>query len=277
MKPVMETGNDKRDVLRQFIVAVSAIVAVVGSFIGSGAAGGTEIQKASGGALAADATLVAPHGPAFAIWSLIYAGLLAYAVWQFLPSQRRQERHRRIGYPVAASLLLNAAWILSIQFDQLWLSVPVIIILLAVLLWIFVLLREHHSTSRTDGIITDGSLGLYLGWVSVATLANISAWTVAEGFSGFGMDPVYWTISAVLAAVSIGVVIALYGRGGVAPAASLAWGLSWIAVARLIGDLKSTPVAVVALVGAVVIIAVTVAARVKVKAQPAVISRTGGR
>ena len=105
------------DLARQLTVAVSAVAAVVGGFIGSGAAGGTPIQDAAGGALAADATLIAPGSGAFDIWTVIYIGLLAYAVWQFLPAQRTLERHRRVGYLVAASLLLNAAWILSIQFD----------------------------------------------------------------------------------------------------------------------------------------------------------------
>ena len=105
--------NTRNDLARQLTVAVSAVLAVIGSFIGSGAAGGQPVQDAAGGALAADATLIAPGTGAFSIWSLIYFGLLAYAVWQFLPAQRTAERHRRLGYPVAASLLLNAAWILE--------------------------------------------------------------------------------------------------------------------------------------------------------------------
>src|SRR5688500_13406739 len=61
------TGND---LARQLTVAISAVLAVVGSFIGSGAAGGTPIQEAAGGALAADATLIAPGSGAFSIWTL---------------------------------------------------------------------------------------------------------------------------------------------------------------------------------------------------------------
>ena len=129
--------NEPRDTLRQAVVLVSAIIAVVGAFIGSGAAGGTPIQNAAGGALAADATPIAPGGPAFAIWTPIYVGLLAYAVWQSLPKQRTDERQRRLGYPIAASLILNATWILSIQFGFLTASVPIIAALLAVLIWAF--------------------------------------------------------------------------------------------------------------------------------------------
>ena len=73
------TATRGGDLARQLTVAVSAVLAVIGSFIGSGAAGGTPVQDAAGGALAADATLIAPGSGAFSIWSLIYFGLLAYA------------------------------------------------------------------------------------------------------------------------------------------------------------------------------------------------------
>ena len=129
--------KNTRDTVRQSVVVASAIIAVVGAFIGSGAAGGTPIQYAAGGALAADATPLAPGGPAFAIWTPIYAGLVAYAVWQLLPSQRADQRQRRLGYPIAISLILNAAWILSIQFDFLAASVPIIVALLAALVVAF--------------------------------------------------------------------------------------------------------------------------------------------
>jgi hypothetical protein len=100
--------SQPRDRLRQIVVLLSAVFAVIGSFIGSGAAGGNAIQTASGGALAADATPIAPGGPAFAIWTPIYAGLVLYAIWQFLPRQTSDPRQRRLGYAIAASLVLNA-------------------------------------------------------------------------------------------------------------------------------------------------------------------------
>lgn len=263
MKPLSEIDAARKDLQRALIVAISAIVAIVGSFIGSGVVVGTPVQEAAGGALSAESTLIAPYGTAFSIWSVIYTGLLIYTVWQFLPKQRGQDLHRRLGVPAVASLLLNAAWILTIQLGLLLLSVIVIIALLASLLWIFVILHDHPPASRADGLITGGAFGLYLGWVSVATLANLAAWTVAEGFGGFGMEPVYWGITAILAAVSVGIIIALYGRGRLAPAVSLVWGISWIAVGRTIGEPQSTPVAIVAVAGAVIIAAVTVAARLK--------------
>lgn len=246
--------RDARDTARQITVAASAVVAVVGSFIGSGAAGGTPIQDAVGGALAADATLIAPAAPAFSIWSVIYLGLLAYAVWQFLPAQSGAQRHRRIGYWVAASLVLNAAWILSIQFDLLPLSVPIIAVLLAVLLRILLELTASPSTSRLDAVITDGSLGLYLGWVTIATAANVTAWLVASGFTGFGWPTELWSVLVIVAAAAAGVAIAIAGRGRIAPALSLSWGLAWVAVGRLTGEPASTVTAVAAIAAVVVVL-----------------------
>ncbi len=257
------TGRQGNDLVRQIVVAASAVVAVIGSFIGSGAAGGTQIQHASNGALAADATLIAPYGPAFSIWSVIYLGLVAYAVWQFLPAQKTATRHRRLGYPVAASLLLNAAWILSIQFDLLWLSVPVIIVLLAVLARIFVLMLANKPLSTLDAVITDGTMGLYLGWVCVATAANIAAVLVASGFNGFGLDANAWAVLVLAVAAAVGIALAFYGRGRLSPAAALCWGLAWVAVARLSGELLSPPAATAAIVGAALVLALTVAARLR--------------
>lgn len=254
---------DTTDRRRQITVAVSAVIAIIGSFIGSGAVVGTPIAQAAGGALAADATLVAPGTGAFQIWGIIYLGLVAYAVWQFLPGQRSAERHRRLGYPVALSLLLNAAWILSIQFGLLALSVPVIAALLAVLVVAFLRAVRSTPTSALDAVITDGTIGLYLGWVSVATVANVTALLVANGFDGFGIVGAAWGIALVALAGIAGIALAIAGRGRIAPMLSLAWGLGWIAIARFSGDLVSIPVAVAAVVTTLVLVVVTLVIRLR--------------
>lgn len=252
-----------RDLIRQVVVAVSAVVAIVGSFIGSGAAGGTPIQDAAGGALSATATPVAPAGPAFAIWSVIYLGLIAYAVWQFLPAQRTAERHRRLGYWVAGSLLLNAVWILSVQFGLLPLSLPIIAALLFVLGWSFALCLRHRPSGRLDALFTDGTIGLYLGWVSIATVANATAVLKVAGLDGYGLDPDLWAVVVLALAALVGIALAIVGRGRIAPALSLSWGLAWVAVGRLSGELHSTPAGVAALVAAVLVLGSTVLIRVR--------------
>jgi hypothetical protein len=251
-----------RDTVRHVVVAVSAVLAVVGSFFGSGAAGGTPIAEAAGGALSADATLIAPAGPAFAIWTLIYLGLLAYAVWQFFPSVRASTRHRVLGYPIAASMLLNAAWILSVQAGLLWVSVAIIAVLLAVLCVAYSVCIRRPPRALADALITDGTIGLSLGWVAIATAANVTAALVESGFDGAGIAPEVWSVLVIeLAAIAIAV-LGVVSRGGIAPMLSASWGLGWVAFGRLSGEPHSVATGVAAIIGIALIVVATLTARV---------------
>ncbi|MGD8166179.1 tryptophan-rich sensory protein [Herbiconiux sp. P16] len=263
MTAATSTSPVRSDRTRQVVVAAGAVIAVVGSFIGSGAAGGTPIQDAAGGALSADATLIAPAGPAFSIWSVIYAGLLAYAVWQFLPRQTASPRQRRLGYPIAVTLLLNAAWILSVQAGLLALSAVVIVVLLAALLLTFVLVvrTRRSGQSWVESVVVDGTAGLYLGWVCVATAANLTSALMVAGFDGFGWSPDAWGCAIVIVAGLAGLALAVFGNGRLAPSAALAWGLVWVAVSRISGDLVSPLVASVAITTAIAVVVVTVMIR----------------
>ncbi|MCS6549398.1 tryptophan-rich sensory protein [Curtobacterium flaccumfaciens pv. flaccumfaciens] len=247
---------------KRIAVAVSAVVAVIGAYVGSGAAGGTPIQDAAGGALSASSTAIAPDGPAFSIWSVVYAGLIGYAALQLFRTAN-DERHERLVVPAVLSLLLNAAWILSVQFGFLWASEPIIVALLVVLIWTFTILRRTPSRGVVEAILTDGTFGLYLGWVCVATAANTAAVLTAAGFRGFGLGQDPWGVLVAAVAGLVGVLIALWGRGRLAPMASVAWGLAWVAAARFEGPLVSVPTAIAAVVAAAAVVVVTVMVRAR--------------
>lgn len=250
------------DLVRQIVVLVSAVLAVVLAAVGSGAFGGTSVADAAGGALSATATTVAPATTAFSIWSVIYLGLIAYAVYQALPAQRATTRHRRLGYWVAASMLLNAGWLFAaVQLGSVWLAAAVIVVLVLVLARIFVICFHTASGGWIDAIVTDGTLGLYLGWVSVATVANIAAALVDSGFDGFDFTAGFWSAVVLGFAALVGVALAFAGRGRIAPALSLSWGLAWIAVGRLTGEPENAVAGVAAIVASAVVLVVTIAVR----------------
>lgn len=250
------------DTVRTTVVAISAVVAVVGGFLGSGAVVGTPIDQAAGGALSASSTLVAPGGPAFSIWSVIYAGLVVLAVHQLLPRQRSDPRQRAVGWWVAASLLLNAAWILIAQAGSVVGALVAITALLAVLVVAFARLLPSRPSSVVQAVVLDGVVGLYLGWVAIATVANAAGALVgAAGWSATGAGATAWAVAVLLVAAGVGVLLALAGRGRLAPAASLAWGLVWIAIARTTGAPVSTVTAVAAVVAALVVVASAVVLR----------------
>lgn len=252
-------ATDRRDRTRQVAVLVGSFLAVAGAFLGSGALGGTPIAEAAGGALSADATHLAPGSPAFSIWSVIYTGLVAGAVWQVLPAQRRDPRQRRIGWWVLASMVLNAVWIGVVQAGALALSVVVIVVLLATLAVVLVRMGERAPSGRVERLVVDGTLGLYLGWVSVATAANIAAALASAGLTDPPGGADVWAVVVLAVVALLGLAVARYSGGRLGIALAMAWGLAWIAVARWTGE-PTSPTTAVAAVSAACVVLVAAAA-----------------
>lgn len=252
------TTNDR---VRQVATTLSAAAMLVGTLYGTGVLG-ERVEESSGGSLSATATLLAPAGTAFSIWSVIYVGLVAYVVWQWVPSNAGSARGRSIGWLAALSMILNGGWLLVTQADWLWGSVVVILALAVTLGLIMVRLTTLRPERGTiERIVVDGTFGLYLGWVTVATVANIAA-TLADS----GVEPEQGTaevLAVVVLAATAGIAVFLAqrlgGRIGVALAAT--WGLAWIAVGRAATEPESTVTAVAAAVAALVVVIATVLSR----------------
>lgn len=252
----------RSDTVRQAGVLVLAVLATAAATVGSGAFGGTPIDQAADGALSATATPVAPGGPAFSIWSVIYTGLLAYAVWQALPARRTDPRQRRTGWLAALSMLLNAAWIGVVQAGGLWPSVLVVVALLAVLVAVLRVCLAVPARTRVEAVLVDGTFGLYLGWVTVATIANVTAALAASDVGPLGLGATGWSVTLMVVAGALGVAYARWTGGRLAVALALAWGLAWVAVARSTGEPRDGAVALTAALAAAVTLGAAVVVRV---------------
>lgn len=222
---------------RHVLVLIGSLVAIGAAAWGSGAFGGTPIAEAADGALAADATLLAPASPAFAIWTLIYAGLVGFAIYQALPAQRDNSRAQSVGWLVLASLALNAVWIAVVQASWLWASVAVLAAIVVTLAAAAARLARSRPRAWPERLLVDAPVGLYLGWACVATIANVAA---AGGASITGFDAAdgrWFAVAALVAAAVLGVMLARGLRGSttlaVATGVALAWGLWWIAMGRI--------------------------------------------
>lgn len=250
------THSRSADLVPRIVVTVSLVICVTGSMIGVGLFGGTPIASAAGGALAPDATPLAPASTAFSVWTVIYLGLAGFTVLQWFPAPApaAEARRRRLRLPVAGTMVLNAAWILVVQAGRLWLSVLVIAALLALLGRVFAILVRSRPNGPVERVLVDGVLGVYLGWVCVATAANVAAALAASGFHGAGIGPDWWAVAVLAVVGAIGVVLAVRSGGRIAVAAAIAWGLVWIAVARWDGAPQSVPAAVAAAVAAAAVL-----------------------
>ncbi|WP_438353859.1 TspO/MBR family protein [Microbacterium sp. CJ88] len=248
------------DLGRQIAVIAAFCFMIIGAMVGTGLLGGTAVQDLQGGALDADASYLAPARPAFSIWSAIYLGLAAYTIWQALPGQRARLRQRTVGWWIALTMVLNGLWLVVAQFATLPLTVLAIVVLLVALGLTF----RRAVTSRLtgegflDALLIDGVTGLHLGWVTLATVANTAAWLTATGPAAWEASATLWGIVVLVVVALIGLAIGFFGRWRIAPALALAWGLCWLAAARLAGAPSAPEIGVTALLVAAVVLLPTV-------------------
>jgi len=171
-----------------------------------------------------------PSGYVFSIWGLIYIALLAFAVYQALPAQRNNELLRSIDPWFILSNLANALWLVSYHYQQFVLSLVIMAILLLSLIIIFIKLRiGKHSPQKSWSWLVEIPFSIYLGWITVATIANATQVLDFLNWTGFGLAPEIWFIIMIAAAVLISSLMS-FTRRNIAFALVLVWALVGIAL-----------------------------------------------
>ena len=117
--------------------------------------------------------LFTPAGYVFSIWGVIYLGLLAFGIYQLLPSQKNNSRMEKLGYWFFMSNFFNSALIFAWHYNQFPLSLVIMLGLLASLLVIYLRLQVGiRPVSTSEKWLVNIPFSIYLGWISVATIAN---------------------------------------------------------------------------------------------------------
>ena len=192
-----------------------------------------------------------PAGYVFSIWGVIYLGLIAYAIYQALPSQRENPRLRNTGYLVAASGLANIVWLFLWHYEQFPLTLLAMFTLLVSLIAIYLRLGiGMTSVQAAETWAVRVPFSLYLGWITVATVANITAVLYFLNWDMFGVSPEIWMLIVLAAVVVIAALVSLTRRD-VAYTLVILWALIGIAVRHstvaLIATASLTTAAMVAI------------------------------
>lgn len=180
-------------------------------------------------------TLFTPAGYAFSIWGLIYILLFGFVIFYgpFVNANAKKEIIiRKTGVWFIISCLANSLWVFAWTNDQLLTSVLFMIILLISLIKIISVYIHNHSVDhRFIYLFFVTPFSIYLGWISVALIANIATFLKKIQWEGFGISPEYWTILLIAGAALINIYITwkfrLYFTALVA-----VWAFSAIAVAN---------------------------------------------
>lgn len=130
--------------------------------------------------------LFVPSGITFSIWGIIYLLVAAYCIVQFIPASK--EISVKINWLFITTCVLNSLWIVAWHYQKLPLSLLIMIGLLVSLIGINLYIRELPL-----GLLK-ATFGVYLGWICIATVANVTALLVDVGWGGIGISQKAWTV-----------------------------------------------------------------------------------
>lgn len=171
-----------------------------------------------------------PAGYVFSIWGVIYLGLIVFSLYQVLNPQQSAPSVRRIGWLYAFSGLANCMWLFFWHYDRLSLSLVAMFALLGSLIAIYARLGVNvRPTSPQEKLYIHLIFSIYLGWISVATIANITIALTAAGWNSWGLPEAGWAVVMLIVTVAIAAVISITRRD-VAYLMVLIWAFIGIAI-----------------------------------------------
>lgn len=237
-----------RDFFRQFI----NIVALVFMLVMNGASQAIPFNGQTSAEISNRLPIFfVPANYVFSVWGVIYVLLITFIVYQALPSQRENPYVRKIGYWFALSSIANGTWLLLFHYNLFALSMIAMLVLLASLIMIYTRIGVGQGkVSTATHWCIQIPFSTYLGWITVATVANASYVLYDAGWNGFGISGEIWAaIMLVIAAVITLTIIVT--RRDVAYSAVLLWALVGIIIkqsgAPLVAGTAGIVAAVIAL------------------------------
>jgi benzodiazapine receptor len=240
-----------RDTLRQILVLVAAFATIIFNIV----ANALPLNGLNTGEISDRfKILFVPAGYVFSIWGLIYLGLIAYAVYQALPTQRENPRLRKIGYIFILSCLANISWLFLWHYEIFEFTLIAMVVLLFSLIAIYLRLDiGRGEVSAGEKWAVHIPFSIYLGWITVATIANTTQLLYYLGWNGWGVSAEIWAVIMLIAGVVISAIMSL-SRADIAYSLVLVWAFIGIAVKQ-----NNTPlVANSALIGAGLILVILI-------------------
>ncbi len=203
--------------------------------------------------------LFVPAALTFAIWGVIYLLLAFFVIFQAKDLFKKSKDMNiyfinDIGWLFFVSSLANMAWIFAWHYEKVILSLIIMIILLFSLIKIYLNLNiGREKVTKKIKYLVHLPFSVYLGWITVATIANVTAVLVHLGWNGFGISEVFWTVLVIAVATIITLVI-LSTRGDIFYSLVIIWAFLGIVIKRLSFKPVYYTIVIAAIVGMIIIL-----------------------
>ena len=212
--------------LRQWIV----ILSVIGTFVMNVLANVLPLNGLNTGEISDRfAIYFVPAGYVFSIWFLIYVGLIAYAIYQAMPSQRENPRLESTRWLFVLSCVANIAWLFAWHYEQFLLTLPMMLVLLVSLVLIYLRLGIGISdVTAGEKWAVRIPFSIYLGWITVATIANVTQLLYYLKWNGWGISNETWAVIMLVVATFVSGLMS-FTRRDIAYSLVLVWAFVGIA------------------------------------------------
>jgi hypothetical protein len=202
--------------------------------------------------------LFVPAGLTFAIWGLIYVLLAIFVIYQLIPSVRRDAQKidfvQKIGLLFFISCIANIGWIFAWHYKIVPLSVVLMLILLGCLIAIYLRLNiGKPEATKGEKYLVHLPFSVYLGWITIATIANVTALLVDINWNTWGLGEQFWAVAVIIVGIAIALSV-LFTRKDIYYCLVVDWALLGILLKRLsVTTVPDQSVVVVTIVGLVLI------------------------
>ncbi len=235
---------------------LATITAILGTFIVNVLSNVSPLNGLSIGEISNSVfsnVLLTPASYAFAIWGLIYLGLIALGIYQLLPAQRRNPTLMRMGYLLVWACLAQVIWVFLFLSRLFPLSLVAMLGILLPLILIYLRLGENQQRIlRREQWFIHRPISVYLGWITVATVLNVALTLYDLNWGGWGISPSIWTTIAIIVSSAIATTAAIQ-RQDAAYTLVIVWALVAIAVKQ-----QAVPIISITAIVAAIILAVMV-------------------
>jgi len=197
--------------------------------------------------------LFVPAGLTFSIWGVIYLLLAIFVIYSLVVALRKETVEssfiKHIGVLFFISCLANISWIFAWHYEVVPLSLVIMLILLGTLLAIYLRLRIGKSGSTTiEKYLVHLPFSIYLGWITIATIANVTALLVDINWNTFGLGEPFWAVAVIVVGIAIALTI-LFTRKDIFYCLVVDWALLGILLKRLADSTPVPSVIVTTIVG----------------------------
>jgi len=243
---------------RLISLSILNLIGFLGTVIVNGLSSALPINGKTAGELSDQyPNLFVPAGLTFSVWGIIYILLAIFVIYGLIVAARKDTEKSsfigNIGVLFFISCLANIGWIFAWHYEIVPLSLILMLLLLVTLITIYLKLRIGKSDSpRTEKYMVQLPFSVYLGWITIATIANVTALLVYTNWNTFGLGEPFWAVAVITVGIAITLSV-LFTRKDIFYCLVVDWALLGILLKRFADSTPVQSVVVITIIGMVLI------------------------